>query len=116
MHAQTFHLDSDSAFQPIFENDISIDRGWIERPIQAACPIVFHRPEEGAVSIVAMLCQRQIILDHAQGGGIDRNKANFTPLAVDPKMLDAFPRLKMFQAQSAELLAGCRDPHAAVRD
>jgi hypothetical protein len=58
-----------------------------------------------------MLCQRQIILDHAQGGGIDRNKANLTPLAVNPKMHDAFTGLKIFQAQSAEFLA----PDAVIK-
>jgi hypothetical protein len=81
MGAQTFHLDGDSAFQPVLRT--------------AACPIVFHRPEEGTVGIVAVLCQCQILYDHAQGGGINRNKANFTPLAVNPKMHDAFTRLKI---------------------
>jgi hypothetical protein len=53
------------------------------------CPVVLHGPEQGPVDIDPMAGERKIVLDHAQGGGINRDKANLGALALDARMHDA---------------------------
>jgi hypothetical protein len=96
MHAEAHHLGAEAGFEAVFANDILIDRARVQMAIKAAGPIVCHRPEKSSFQIVPMSYERQIIFNQALGSCIDRNKANFRPLAFDAEMHDTLTAVEVF--------------------
>jgi hypothetical protein len=56
-------LGADAGLEPVFLDDVAVDRIGIERPVEFASDGVFYRTEKRTGGIVAMSGQRQVLLD-----------------------------------------------------
>ena len=103
MDTEAVDFGADAGFPAVFDDDVAVDRSWIERPVEAAGAVVFDRAEQRPIEIGAMPGHRQIGLDRALRRGVDRNEADLGALALDAEMHHTLPAVQIFHPEPAEL-------------
>jgi hypothetical protein len=63
LHAKPVHFGADASRAAVFQDDITIDRSGIERPVELPGAVVRHRAEHGAGGIGAVAGERRLFLD-----------------------------------------------------
>src|ERR1700722_10015177 len=101
MNAEAVYFGADAGFQAVFHDDITIDRGRVERAVKLARALIRYRTKHGTGGISGMAGERQILLDQTLGSHMHGNEANLVALALDHEMQHALAALNIAHAQPA---------------
>jgi hypothetical protein len=104
MYTKPVHLGADAGLQPILNDDVAINRGGIEWPIQLPSSIIRHRVKHRAIDISGMPGECQVLLNQTLGRHMHGNKADLVALALNPAMQHPLAALNIAHPEPAQFL------------